>query len=89
MSDPDDVEERLEILAFHCESGPYWDKRALIDPAEVTKSRTMQKVYMARYARQSVFDWEHREVRELQEYFEALSEIIKQENGLSSMQEDR
>lgn len=77
------------MLAFHCGSGPYWDKHALIDPDEVLKSRTMQKVYLARYARQSLFEWEDREVSELQTFFEALSEILKQENGLSSANEDR
>jgi hypothetical protein len=83
------VEERLEKLAFHSESGAFWDKRILVEPAEVERGRMMQKVYLARYARQSLFEWEHREVRELQEYYEALEDIVKQENGLSSMQEDR
>jgi hypothetical protein len=89
MSDPDEVEERLERLAYHIESGAYWDKHELVDPVEVERARTMQKVYLARYARQSLFDWEHREVSELQMYFDAMSEIVKQENGLASANEDR
>jgi len=51
--------------------------------------RLKQKVYLARYMRQDVFEWEHREVVELQAYFAAMSELIKGENELSRAGEDR
>lgn len=76
-------------MAFHLTYGPHWDKGIKIDPIERERDRTKQKVYLARYARQSLFEWEEREVTELQRYFEALADIIGQENSHTRMQEDR
>jgi hypothetical protein len=89
--DPDVQEDRIAEAAYWTggrEDG-YWHLLADEDPAEAEKSRTMQKVYLARYARISPFEWEHRDVTELDQYFAALAELIQKENTLSRASEDR
>lgn len=58
-----------------------------LEPAEVLKMRMKQKMYLARYGRQDIYQWEHREVIEIELAMQALTEIVKAENNLG--QEDR
>jgi hypothetical protein len=81
------VESRLEVLSFQYEKGALWDVE--VDPVELERARIKQKMYLARYARQDVFSWEHREVTELQRYFDELAAIVREENAISSAQENR
>lgn len=60
-----------------------------IDPLEQLAGRIKQKAYLARYARESVFVWEDREVSELDAYFKAVVDLISKENELSRVSEDR
>lgn len=53
------------------------------------KKRTKQKIYLARYGRQSWSEWEHRDVTEIDEAFDALNELVGEENDLVSKSEDR
>jgi hypothetical protein len=62
---------------------------APIEPKERLAGRIKQKMYLARYARESVFGWEEREVSELDAYFVALVDLISKENELSRVSEDR
>lgn len=84
--------ERIGRLLFQFTETPAdacWDLLFRLDPDELLRARVTQKVYLARYARQSVFDWEHRDVRELQEYFTEMVKFIQRENAASRSQEDR
>lgn len=69
-------------------SAATWDKLVEIDPDELLKRRLEQKVYLARYARQDLFGWEHRDVTELKAYHDALSELVRGENELSRAKEN-
>lgn len=69
-------------------SAAVWDKLVELDPKERLKARLEQKVYLARYARQDVYGWEHRDVTELGEYYGALSELMKEENALARAKEN-
>lgn len=85
------LDDRLARLVPHvglsCDA--YWDHVVRIDPGEHLRMRVRQKAYLARYGRQSVLQWEGREVAELNEHFAAMSEIIREENALSRGSEDR
>jgi len=61
----------------------------LVEPKVRLESRVHQKMYLARYARESVFVWEDREVVELDAYFAALVTLISKENELSRVSENR
>lgn len=65
-----------------------WPYFVEIDGEELLKARIKQKMLLARYARQSLFEWENREVNELRRYFEALTEVIKDENAMQRMREE-
>ena len=60
-----------------------------IDPAEREQQRIKQKMYLARYGRESVFVWEDREVSELDTYFLALVDLISKENDIQRASEER
>lgn len=60
-----------------------------VDPDELNRNRSRQRMYLARYGRQDYFVWESKDVQELDEAFEVLVEMIKQENELSREAEDR
>lgn len=80
--DPDVRDDRLKRLNPHhgSSSDAYWYAGVRIDPQRILQVRLEQKAYLARYARMDVFQWEHREVGELNVYMKAVSEIIKSEN---------
>lgn len=79
--DPDVLEDRIHKLSY-C-TGTYvdavWTLLYRLDPNELLQYRRSQKVYLARYMRESVHSWEHREVIELQAYFDETNELIKRE----------
>ena len=60
-----------------------------IDPKEQTERRIKQKMYLARYARESVFTWDDREIAELDAYFLALVDLISKENESQRAAEER
>jgi hypothetical protein len=88
--DPDLLVERLGGLVPMDDEdlNAFWHHLS-VDPAEILRTRTRQKMYLARYARQSIFEWEHRDVRDLQDSFEELVDLIKQENAVNRVQEDQ
>jgi hypothetical protein len=90
--DPDVVAERLERLMPRVGGSVDAIWQFLLDPIDPKArlaGRIKQKMYLARYARESVFVWEHRDIGELDAYFAALVEIISKENELSRVSEDR
>ena len=88
ITDPDVIASRLDALELG-RGNAVWSNLISIDLIEYAQSRVKQKLYLARYARQSVFDWEDREVSELSEYFAATVKMIENENEMGRMQEDR
>ena len=52
-----------------------------LDVPEWERMRRRQKLYLARHGRISVFEWEHREVTELNLYYTDLSEMIAAQGG--------
>lgn len=66
----------------------FWHVTVEFDPVEMLRHRAKQKIYLARYGRQSVLQWGDVDVTELTEYFEVLSELISEENG-GGISEDR
>jgi len=57
-----------------------WDAMIEIDPEESRERRIHQIVYLARYGRQSMLQWDDVPTSLLDELFEGLSDIIKGEN---------
>lgn len=66
-----------------------WHATVSIDPGGVLKTRARQKAYLARYGRQSLLQWEDREVAELVSSYVAVSELVGEENSLIKRGEDR
>lgn len=87
--DPDDIADSLEVLlAVHHNGNPVAGWQFIdTDPAEHTKMRLQQRMYCARYGRIDYWSWDDREVQELNEAIQVLSDILKGENPLSM--EDR
>jgi hypothetical protein len=80
--DPDKLYDRLNRVTYYRE-GPvdaFWHYLVDFDPKEMLAMRLRQKVYLARYARISPEFWEHRELNELREYYEATGNLVQREN---------
>ena len=91
--DPDLVSARIKEVAKFSGSRS-WDSvwsffELEIDPQQLTKHRRFQRAYLARYARVSPFEWEGRDVSELDDMFRDVCEIIKAENAMTSSTENR
>jgi hypothetical protein len=52
------------------------------------KARRFKKMALARYAKQSLFDWGDTDATELDQWFDSLVEIIKNERPGASNNED-
>jgi hypothetical protein len=81
--DPYELKDKLNEVTFFFDSGAdaYWHSLAGADPAAVLKDRMKEKMYLARYAHISPFEWADRPLSELHEHFEALHEIIVESKG--------
>ena len=55
-----------------------------LDVEELRKRNVWRKMYLARYARQCVLQWDDVPVRYMEELLEALVEIIKREHASST-----
>lgn len=88
--DPDFVEDCLHKLNhFDRTMGDViWHLLIEIDPHELLHAREMQKMALARYARQSLFQWEGVEVNEIRRWFERLRELLENEGAFQSTIED-
>jgi hypothetical protein len=77
------LKDRLNEVTFFFGSSAdaFWHSLAGEDGTEVMKSRLKAKMYLAKYAHISPFEWEHREVSQLHEHFAALSEMIRETKG--------
>jgi hypothetical protein len=87
--DPDEVEASLKLLVVRTGAfyDAWWHLSVDIDPREMLRLRAKQKIYLARYGRQSVLQWADVDVRELQQYFELLAELVRDENALTTVNE--
>ena len=59
-----------------------------LDPDEILRIRAKQKIHLARYARQSILQWDAVSVPEFLQYYELLVETIEAENKHSNGEED-
>lgn len=59
------------------------------DGALMMRARERQVVYLARYGRQSMLQWEDRPVRELDRWFGALKQLLDDEGAAGSIEESR
>lgn len=67
---------------------PYWHLLPILDPEDRMRWRAKQKIWLARYGRQSWFAFDEHSVDELDEAYEALVELLRGEGALSSAVED-
>ena len=90
LPDPDQLEDSLKILSIYTDTyfDAFWHHIVLIDPDEVLRTRKFQKMQLARYGRQSIFDWDDVEVSELREWWDVLKEILESESPLASTIEE-
>lgn len=52
----------------------------IMDPEALERQRIRRHIYLARYGRQSMIQWEDVDSRVVRRYMEALSEFIAEEN---------
>jgi hypothetical protein len=81
--DPEELKEKLNRVTyfFGTAADAYWHSNASVDPQEVLKNRMKAKMYLARYAHISPFEWADRPISDLHEHFTALSEMIQETKG--------
>ena len=74
----------MKTLCVWDEESPVWNTtwqfRFSFDPEERIKMRTKQKMQLGRYGRQSVLQWDGVEVSEFEDHYNALSDVLKNEN---------
>ena len=58
------------------------------DVDEAESFSAWRKVYLGRYGRQSVLQWDHVLVTEIQRYLKELEALIKREGALDRLNED-
>jgi hypothetical protein len=77
--DCDWVDEQIELLVLSVG----FDATLLskLDADKIVRNRLWKKMVLARYARIDPFAWEERDLRELDEHFEVIVEILKAEGG--------
>lgn len=71
--------ERLDVYSGNAHDA-CWN-RAISYDADLRHLRRVQKMYLARYARQSLLQWDEVEVVEIQEWCETLSEMMSKKGG--------
>jgi hypothetical protein len=59
-----------------------------IDPFELEHARRKQKMWLARYARQSLLQWDDVPVREIREWVEVLRELLEGEDVFRRAEEE-
>ncbi len=84
----EDLLQALNVGTTRTYYDAFWHLDIEIDAAEWLRFRAKQKVYLARYARQSLIQWDDVDVEEMQQYYDLLVEIIKGENDAFGL-EDR
>lgn len=75
--------DTLKQLTFFTDTATdaCWVYLLEIDGEERLKLRRRQKMFLARYARQSLFEWEDRDVNELKLYVDELKALLEDEGG--------
>lgn len=88
--DPDVVDDSLKLLT-HWEgdiSDVMWRLVYNLDPFELREMREMQKMALARYAKQSLLQWDDVEVFEIASAYERLSKLFNNEGAVEGVGED-
>lgn len=84
------LSKSINVLHFHTGTvvDAYWHHLIEIDVAEREKSRYRIKMFLARYGRQNVLQWDDVEVAEIRRYAEELSNLLTEENESSRVNEE-
>lgn len=85
--DPDVVADSMEILAT-CPESPVWQYFLEMDPVELEKMSRYRKIALARYGRQSLFQWDDIEVNEIRSWYVALKGLLDDESALQGTSEN-
>lgn len=86
--DPDYIDDVLAELMFHeSEGAPFnaaWNVFLDLDPEEMRRARLRQTIYLARYGRQSMVQWDDVRLVRFLELHAELSSFVGEENELSA-----
>lgn len=87
--DPDDTDDSLSRLSMWTRTifDAVWTFYYDIDPDELLHIRRKEKMYLARYARQSLLQWDEVEVTEISAWVKVLREVISEENAVTTAEE--
>jgi len=88
--DIDVVYRSLNILSVYSDgpSDAVWHYLLDWNANEIRENREKKKMMLARYAGQSLLQWDDIETVEIDRYFEILREIIEQEHPIQTAQEN-
>lgn len=84
------AEDHLRVLNVRTGShyDAHWPMELGVDPVARSRWRTKQMVYLGRYGHQDMNQWWSKDSGFLDECFEELVEIVKQENALVNLREN-
>ena len=84
------LSKSINVLHFHSGTvvDAYWHHLVEIDVAEREKSRYRVKVFLARYGRQNMLQWDDVEVAEIRRYADELAEMLTEENESTRVSEE-
>jgi hypothetical protein len=91
LQDPDVVEHELRILVLRTGSR-YVDATfamaiaSALDPDELERQRLRRHVFLARWGRQPVTQWENMDGRLVRQYVAVLAELLQEENAAAKRQ---
>jgi hypothetical protein len=85
------VDDSLAVLTHW--SGTHadvmWRLVVEVDLDELRRTRALQKMALARYARQSLLQWAEVEVTEIAGWYSTLKEVLDNEGAVQGEMEDR
>lgn len=85
------IEETLSVISQYTGSDidAIWNLILAedLDPVEVGKTRRFQKMFMARYGKQSVMQWDDYPLSEFTKDFSELLEIVNKENPTTRLED--
>jgi hypothetical protein len=85
---PDEVADFVGRWAILGGAAATWHLTTAIDWKEMQRVRARHRAYLARYGRQDMLAWLAMPVTMVTEAVRALSELVREENDLQSVEED-
>lgn len=85
------IEEGLSVLSHHTGANIDAIWHLILgedfDPVSVAKTRRFQKMFLARYGKQSVLQWDDYPISEFTKDFTELVDIVTKENPITRMED--